>query len=144
MTPEELDEARANEAQRRWASGQEVGSSSWVVAARLARENWTPPEPEVDPDTLAFREWVNSIGLCSYHVLLDAAYLAGARMAREQERERAKVPIRMAEELAGRFRHLRLSLPLGVRAQFGVKWDLDEALLNAVEAEIAKYEEGGR
>jgi hypothetical protein len=57
MTPEELDEARAIEAQRRWAHSEQTGSSSWVIAARLAREGWTPPEP-VDPDLIAVREIV--------------------------------------------------------------------------------------
>ncbi len=54
MTPEELDEARAKEAWRLWMGRQKADSSSWVIAARLARENWTPPEP-VDPDVLAVR-----------------------------------------------------------------------------------------
>lgn len=99
MTPEELDEARAKEAQRLWESGQEAGSSSWVVAARLAREGWTPPEPVVDPDVLAWREWMASripsdAGkyLSGRHDFSPTAtaFLAGARMAREREQERAK------------------------------------------------------
>ena len=49
MKPEELDEARAIEAQRRWATSEQTGSSSWVIAARLAREGWVP----VDPDLIA-------------------------------------------------------------------------------------------
>ena len=94
MSPEELDEARAKEAQRLWESGQEAGSSSWVVAARLAREGWTPPEPVVDPDVLAFREWAatNPNHPFREEVLAgkwdrsEAArgFVAGARMAREQ------------------------------------------------------------
>ena len=65
-------------------------------------ENWTPPKP-VDPDVLAFREWAkatklgrpfvqeSTIDAGGYdHVEQAHAYLAGARMAREQERERAK------------------------------------------------------
>ena len=107
MSPEELDEARAKEAQRLWESGQEAGSSSWVVAARLAREGWTPPEPVVDPDVLAFREWFADLwnayaevlpGRSAKSIILEgasdnteqaAAFLAGARMATERERERA-------------------------------------------------------
>ena len=95
MTPEELDEARAKEAQRLWESGQEAGSSSWVVAARLARENWTPPEPVVDPDVLAFREWESA--QWPAYTGTQAAFLAGARMAREREQERAKVLVEYVE-----------------------------------------------
>lgn len=100
MTPEELDEARAIEAQRRWATSEQTGSSSWATAARLAREGWTPPEP-VDPDVLAYREWEavsakNPIyrdkALAGEwdHYPSAKAFVAGARMAREQEQERAK------------------------------------------------------
>jgi hypothetical protein len=104
MTPEELDEARAKEALReadeanRYFTFLEVAT----LAARRAREGWTPPKP-VDPDVLAFREWalVRSddrkfrdraavvAGKLDYASEADA-YLAGARMAREQEQERAK------------------------------------------------------
>jgi len=45
MTDEELDEARAKEAQRIWAMSPLNGVSSCVIAARLAREGWTPPDP---------------------------------------------------------------------------------------------------
>jgi hypothetical protein len=70
----------------------------------VVRENWTPPEP-VDPDILAFREWGAAdseadgwTGGATLHRqghfdLSEGAqaYLAGARMAREREQERAKV-----------------------------------------------------
>lgn len=57
MNPEELDEARAREAFR--LCSEDPNISIVATAARLARENWTPPEPEpvVDPDLMAFREW---------------------------------------------------------------------------------------
>ena len=106
MTNEQLDEARAKEAQRLWECGQEAGSSSWVVAARLARENWTPPEPEpVNSDVLAFREWLTTSPLTPrpsgdpnrYDDVLFETYLAGARMAREQEQERAKGLVEFAK-----------------------------------------------
>jgi 2-methylcitrate dehydratase PrpD len=105
MTPEELDEARVREAMRLWGSNiWKPGDVSAVgnIAARLAREGWTPPEPVVDPDILAFREWLMKrepdMRRQSYaydadfwdNCLSAQAYLAGARMAREQERERAK------------------------------------------------------
>jgi hypothetical protein len=81
MTNEELDEARVRAERIR----------RHRFAARLAREGWTPPEP-VDPDVLAFREWIET---SPYREEEDDAlcqtYLAGARMARERERERAKV-----------------------------------------------------
>ena len=70
-------------------------------------EGWTPPEP-VDPDVLAFREWQKDCWPSPSNIEeLDAgkrdgstqalAYLAGARMAREQEQERAKVLVEYVE-----------------------------------------------
>jgi hypothetical protein len=109
MTNEELDEARGNEAYELWCRDQPDGTKGYapvqvaIRAARLARENWTPPEPVVDPDVLAFREWgaadCEADGWTAGATLhrqghFDisegaAAFLAGARMAREQEQERA-------------------------------------------------------
>ena len=95
MTNEELDEARAKEA-----------GGDPVKAARLAREGWTPPKP-VDPDVLAFREWYagewplqtgESILAGAWdHCIAATGYLAGARMAREQEQERAQVLVEYVE-----------------------------------------------
>ena len=70
----------------------------------VMREGWTPPDP-VDPDLLAFREWLATSpydpGIDGDEADLPPAYrpdgilcqtyLAGARMAAERERERAKV-----------------------------------------------------
>ena len=141
MTNEELDEARAKEA-----------GGDPVKAARLARENWTPPEPKpVDPDLLAFREWylanvtpskfpAESIRRGDCDLTIPAkAYRAAARMAREQEQADIHIPV-IAVELATRFRHLLHSLPLNVRVQLGVKWDLDDAFVNGVEVTLAKYQ----
>ena len=94
MTPEQLDKARAKEA-----------GGDPVKAARLARENWTPPEPVVDPDVLAWREWVSRQHplLLPHNVdfsHLKNAYLAGARMARAQEQERAKVLVAGLEDIS--------------------------------------------
>ena len=58
-------------------------------------ENWTPPEPVVDPDVLAFREWMVATAKSPGYreeVLagkwdrssIALGFLAGARMAREQ------------------------------------------------------------
>jgi len=111
MTNEELDEARGNEAYELWCRDQPDGTKGYapvqvaIRAAPLAREGWTPPEPVVDPDVLAFREWgaadCEADGWTAGATLhrqghFDisegaAAFLAGARMAREQEQERAKV-----------------------------------------------------
>ncbi len=98
MSPEELDEARVRAERIR----------RHRFAARLAREGWTPPEPVVDPDILAFREWgerrfgVNTasayrLGDCDDTAIADA-YLAGASMAREQERERAGPLVEFVED----------------------------------------------
>ena len=111
MSPEELDEARAKEALRIWNEEDGVTDEGHaVIAARLARENWTPPEP-VDPDVLAFREWFaqragsgRKSGILAGHwdSISDAdAYLAGASMATKRERERAKVLVECVERYAG-------------------------------------------
>ena len=79
MKPEELDKATADEAWRLLQEGQDVA----VIAARLAREGYRLPPP-VDPDVLAYREWDKQSALANHK----DAFLAGARMAREQERKR--------------------------------------------------------
>jgi len=93
MTPEELDKATADEAWRLLEEGQDVA----VIAARLAREGYKPPPP-VDPDVLAFREWMDTNPLKPrpateqnrYDSLLCEVFVQGARMARKQAQERAK------------------------------------------------------
>ncbi len=97
MTPEELDKATGREAWRQWLEGVSGEITLTVenfrevatVAARLRREGWTPPKP-VDPDVQAFRKWRAGAKVGELQEPVDA-YLAGARMAREQEQERAKV-----------------------------------------------------
>lgn len=74
----------------------------------VMREGWTPPEP-VDPDILAFREWFanRNSPVDRAHILAGhwdsnfaaAYFLAGARAAREQERERAGPLVRYIEDL---------------------------------------------
>lgn len=97
MTPEQLDQARAAEANRR--SPDIYGfRQQLVLAARLAREGWTPPEPEVDPDLLAARVWLKA-NTTHCHSYVDAgsaddlqtarAYLAGATRGREGTAELA-------------------------------------------------------
>ena len=98
MTPEELDQWRGQEA---WRLRHEYPEDATeVIAARFAREGRMPPEPVVDPDLLAFREWAANMWPLSARATRSGdmdptyvaeAYLAGARMAREKERERAKV-----------------------------------------------------
>ena len=97
MTPEEqLDEARAKEALHRLVNSGQVYCHEDIAAlgARLARENWTPPEP-VDPDLAAFLKWHASHPLASFQ----EAYIAGVWMARKQEQERAKVLVELVEDL---------------------------------------------
>ena len=157
MTPEKLDEARAKEAVRIWSSqplpSGEVSAPA-AIAARLAREGWTPPKP-VDPDLLAFREFASkaarSASLAESYRDGDmdscaSAYLflAGARMAREQERERAKVLLDQAKAIIDQHARLLARLPLGLRADIGIEWqtmmDATASFYNA----FAQYEEGGR
>jgi len=106
MTHEELDKATADEAWRLLEEGQDVA----VIAARLAREGWTPPEP-VDPDVLAYREWKKKKWPSAAEFIdggvwdenPDAlGFLAGARMAREREQERARVLVEPAEAIVNR------------------------------------------
>ena len=93
MTHEELDKATADEAWRLLEEGQDVA----VIAARLARQGYRPPEP-VDPDVLAYREWIDRNDRANHK----DAYLAGARMAREQEQERARALVEPAEAIVNR------------------------------------------
>jgi hypothetical protein len=115
MTNDELDDAVAVEALRiceERPTGLKFRELA-QTAARLAREGWTPPEP-VDPDVLAFRAWAcalypyveNDIRAGGFDdEILAQAYLAGARMAREQEQERAKVLVEPAEAIVNRAVH---------------------------------------
>jgi hypothetical protein len=89
-----------DEAHRRFDENPCTPLAHYII--EVTREGWTPPKPVVDPDVLAYREWAASYepgqsmrartlaGQCDdgppYY-----AYLAGARMATERERERAKV-----------------------------------------------------
>ena len=81
------------------------GSSLASHIIEVMREGWTPPEP-VDPDILAFRKWVagqwpSAVNYLYQRGLADngreaQAFLAGARMAAERERERAKELVELA------------------------------------------------
>ena len=102
MTPEEMDKARAKEAWRIYMTNPPgmTGKRLAMIAARLAREGWMPPEP-VDPDLLAVREivaeWWDGMGSsysarevragrCDMHDLIKvalAAYKAGKEAARD-------------------------------------------------------------
>jgi hypothetical protein len=117
MTPEELGKGPVDETMRQRVHaiaqetyrrrleqthpGHPIDAPTVMMAIEIALSGWTPPEPVVDPDVLAFREWfaqragsATKSGILAGHwdSISDAdAYLAGARMARERERERAKV-----------------------------------------------------
>jgi hypothetical protein len=103
MTDDELDRACAEEAERQWMLATKDGTQPTqtplgVIAARLARKGYRPPEP-VDPDVLAYREWA---ALPEFDVQSreEDAFVAGARMAREQEQGRAKVLVKYVESRA--------------------------------------------
>lgn len=83
-----------------------------ALIVEVTREGWSPPEP-VDPDLLAFREFASkaarSASLAESYRDGDmdscaSAYLfiAGARMAREQERERARKLAEFVEDQSRR------------------------------------------
>ena len=92
MTPEQLDRARAEEAKRLWREQGAPLSGSHVpieIAARLAREGWTPPAP-ISPRLRAAREWLKvNMGLDQGFLDSDIyddcdssrAFLAGAAWA---------------------------------------------------------------
>ena len=62
MNNEELDAARAKEAWRIWNEENGVTDDGHaVIAARLARESWTPPKP-VSDDLLAARAHAKASG----------------------------------------------------------------------------------
>ena len=76
----------------------------------VVREGWVPPEP-VDPAVLAYREWKKKKWPSAAEFIdggvwdenPDAlGFLAGARMAREQEQERAKVLVEPVEAIVNR------------------------------------------
>jgi hypothetical protein len=102
MKPEELDKATADEAWRLLEEGQDVA----VIAARLAREGYTPPPPPVDPDV----ELAMTIARSKHSELADVraveatagSVLAGIKAGREQEQKRAKVLVEPAEAIVNR------------------------------------------
>jgi len=94
-----------DEAHRRFDENPCTPRALYII--EVVREGWTPPEP-VDPDVLAYREWeLSKLGMLCYreevlagdwdHFATAIAFLAGARMAREQEQERAKVLVEFAK-----------------------------------------------
>ena len=109
MTPTNgqiIAEARRRAKEQNWR----MDIEEYVI--EVVREGWTPPEP-VEPDVLAFREWAAKDWVERYPAEVDdvqrgkrdgcdiaQAYLAGARMAREQERERAKELVGYVENQA--------------------------------------------
>lgn len=128
MTPEELDEARTKEALRLWAEepndnpldkwGPRSFQSAYTIgflAARLAREGWTPTPP-VDPDLLEVREIValewqqfgsrtvaneTRSGDHDDKWFVNCA-LAAYKAGREAEAERAKALVEPAEAIVNR------------------------------------------
>lgn len=90
MTPEELRAARIAEA---WRRSDGSVADTLEILADLYETNWTPPEPEVDPDILAAREWIKIDIYGASNESVDAgtwdshpatrAYLAGCTRGRE-------------------------------------------------------------
>ena len=117
MTPEELDKATADEAWRLLEEGQDVA----VIAARLAREGWTLPEPVMDPEL----DRVTEDEARRLQEQAQALRAFAARLAREQEQERANNPL----------------VVFAVRVSAGVFIDLDEAKRHAAKA-LAAYKAG--
>ena len=118
MTP--TNEQIIAEAKRRADFRKWTGAPIEYFIIEVVRENWTPPEPVVDPDVLAFREWgaadCEADGWTAGATLhrqghfdlseTAQAYLAGARMATEREQERAALLARCMRQEAARLREL--------------------------------------
>lgn len=95
---------------RRRLRGESMGTTLADKIIEVMREGWKPPEP-VDPDLMAWREWgartypseAKNISAGRWDNLREGlAYLAGARMAREQERERARKLAEFVEDQSRR------------------------------------------
>ena len=108
MTDEELAQATADEAYRVWCKNPDrTGNSIALIAARLAREGWTPPE-RVDPDLLAAREWMKRVSAYN-HAHIDngdwdggdtiRAYLAGCTRGREEAKGLVEAPFRLNDRV---------------------------------------------
>ena len=111
MTPTNgqiIAEARRRAKEQNWR----MDIEEYVI--EVVREGWTPPEP-VEPDVLAFREWAAKDWVERYPAEVDdvqrgkrdgcdiaKAFVAGARMAREQERERARKLAEFVEDQSRR------------------------------------------
>lgn len=89
MTPEALRGERIAEATRRYASDKR---SVLEHLMDIYETNWTPPEPEVDPDLLAAREWAKTTDMGSPALYDEGSYdtepeiigfLAGCTRGRE-------------------------------------------------------------
>jgi hypothetical protein len=96
-----------DEAHRRFDENPCTPLAHYII--EVTREGWAPPEP-VDPDVLAWRRWAVTSGLGYLPSATTAGtwdqsesaigFLAGARMAREQERERAEVLVEYVDQRA--------------------------------------------
>ena len=94
--------------------GHPIDAPTVMMAIEIALSDWTPPKPVVDPDVLAFREWLTTSPLTPrpsgdpnrYDDILCETYCAGARMAREREQERAALLARCMRQKAARLREL--------------------------------------
>jgi hypothetical protein len=108
-----VDEARRRRHAAGYGPGANLGSPPLeYFIIETVREGWTPPEPVVDRDVVAFDEWWaikrhTPTMVASTGGWRREAYLAGARMAREQEQERANHPVAFIVRLmAGVFKDL--------------------------------------
>lgn len=125
MTNEELDEARAEEAWRIWNEENGVTDDGHaVIAARLAREGWTPPAPEVDLDLLAARVWFHTYWAEPSSVPAIDGYLAGCTRGREG----AKGLVEALEEAAI---YIRDHAPGGRGRRFALLKAASDALASA-------------
>ena len=122
MTPEQLDEARAKEADRQtshWRAGRSP-EKAFDVYRRLVVTNWTPPET-VDPDLLAVRAWAETTDMGAPTLYDDGSYdtepeiigfLAGCTRGREETKglvealEHLRIAIREAPMATFIARHM--------------------------------------
>ena len=141
MTPTNgqiIAEARRRAKEQNWR----MDIEEYII--EVVRENWTQPEPG-DPDVEAYWRWRKSVNPTGRLILnVSDAYLAGARMAREQERDLVRPLVDQAKATIDQQARLLDRLPPGMRTQLGIVgvkiMDATSSFYNT----LSKYEDGGK
>ena len=125
MTNEELDRARVDEAIR---NGNGIVGSVALIAARLAREGWTPPVA-VDPD-IAEAEAIWFEGKSSFDLVLEAIKRGRALAAAEAKPE--MVWVKRGQQDVNPFDKSTLILVKFISGDIGLRYSTVTALWSNV------------